>query len=63
MTPESKNVVAALRNILIKLELMAVPGRDEESLAELKRILNERIDDLENYASIPAIAWHKDRSG
>jgi hypothetical protein len=55
LTLESKNLIAALRNILSKLELMQAPGRDEESVAELKRILDQRIQDLENSASIPSI--------
>jgi hypothetical protein len=53
VTSESKNLIASLHNILSKLELTQAPGRDEDSFAELKRILNQRIRDLESCASIP----------
>ncbi len=56
MTPESRHLVSALHKILTKLELTEVSGRDQESVAELRRILNNRILDLENYAAIPSPA-------
>jgi hypothetical protein len=52
VTSESKHLIAALHNILIKLELTDAPGRDEESFAQLKRIIKQRIQDLENPAPI-----------
>jgi hypothetical protein len=56
VTPETRNLIAALRNILSKLERKASPGRDEEAFAELKRILNQRIHELENCASTNPIS-------
>jgi hypothetical protein len=38
--------------MLSKLESKAIPGRDEEAFTELKRILNNRIDELESRGSI-----------
>lgn len=35
------------------LELPHAPGCDEESTADLKRILRQRIQDLEIFAAIP----------
>ncbi|HTW62813.1 MAG TPA: hypothetical protein VMD55_13485 [Terracidiphilus sp.] len=55
MTLKSRNLIAALHDILSKLELMESSGRDEEAFAELKRIVNQRIQDLQNPASIPSI--------
>ena len=52
MTSESRHLVAALHNLLGKLELTERPGGDEESFAELRRILKQRIQDLENCAAI-----------
>jgi hypothetical protein len=48
VTSNSRNLIAAFRNILSKLERKSPAGRDEEAFAELKRIMNHRIDDLEN---------------
>jgi hypothetical protein len=56
VTPESRHLIAAIHNILSKLELSDGRGRDEESFAELKRILKQRIQDLENCAAIPSRA-------
>jgi hypothetical protein len=53
VTAEPKHLIAALQNILSKLELTEAPGRDEKSFAELKRILNQRIQDLKNCAALP----------
>ena len=53
VTSQSKHLIAALQNILSKLELTEAPGCDEKSFAELKRILNQRIQDLQNCAAIP----------
>jgi hypothetical protein len=53
VTSESQHLVAALKKILSKLELTEGPGRDERSFAELKRILNQRIQDLQTCAVIP----------
>jgi len=53
VTLGSKNLITALRNILSKLELTGAPG-DEASFLELKRILKQRIQNLENRASMPA---------
>jgi len=55
VTSQSKHLIAALQNILSKLELTELPGRDEKSFAELKRILRQRIQDLQNRAAIPAL--------
>jgi hypothetical protein len=52
VTPENRNHITALRNMLSKLESKAIPGRDEEAFTELKRILNNRIDELESRGSI-----------
>lgn len=52
MKSESKHLIAALHNILTGLELTEAPGRDKETFAQLKRIINQRIQDLENSASI-----------
>lgn len=47
--PEPKHLIAALQKILSELELADAPaGRDEESSSNLKRILKQRIQDLEN---------------
>ncbi len=54
VTPESRHLVSALHKILSKLELTEVSGRDQESVAELQRILKQRIQDLENCAAIPS---------
>ena len=54
LTSQSKHLIAALQNILSRLELTEAPGRDEKSFAELKRILNQRIQDLQNCAALPA---------
>jgi hypothetical protein len=54
VTSESKHLIAALHNILTKLELTEAPGRNDESFAELKRILKQRIQELEDSASITA---------
>jgi hypothetical protein len=48
VTPETRNHIAALQNILSKPESKAISGRDEEALAQLKRILNHRIEELES---------------
>jgi hypothetical protein len=56
VTPESRHLVSALQKILSKLELTEVSGRDQESVAELRRILKQRIQDLENCAAIPSPA-------
>jgi hypothetical protein len=53
VTAESRHLVAAFHNLLSKLELTDAPGRDQKSYAELKRILNRRIQDLENCTAIP----------
>jgi hypothetical protein len=50
VTSKTRNLIAAFRNILSKLERKAPAGRDEEAFVELKRIVNHRIDDLENSA-------------
>ena len=50
---EFKHLIAALRNILSKLELTEAPGRDEKSFTELKRILKRRIQELEKCGTIP----------
>ena len=55
VTSQSKHLIAALQNILSKLELTESPGRDEKSFAELKRILRQRVQDLQNRAAIPAL--------
>ena len=55
VTSESRHLIAALHNILSNLELTEVPGRDGESGTELKRILEQRIQDLEECA-IPSSA-------
>ena len=52
VTQEIRNNIAALRNILNKLESKAVPGPDEEAFSDLKRILNHRIDQLEHSAPV-----------
>jgi hypothetical protein len=52
---QSKNLIAALRNILSRLEMTTAPDSDEAAFAELKRILNQRIHELENCASIPVL--------
>jgi hypothetical protein len=52
VTSDSKHLITALQNILSKLELTEAPGCDEESFAELKLILKQRILDLENCAAI-----------
>jgi hypothetical protein len=52
VTSQSKHLIA-LQNILSKSELTEAPGCDEKSFAELKRILNQRIQDLQNCAAIP----------
>jgi hypothetical protein len=52
VTLESKNLIVALRNLLKGLETTAAPGDDEKAFAELKRILNQRIDDLEDEARV-----------
>jgi hypothetical protein len=54
VTSQSKHLIAALQNILSKLELTEAPGREEKSFADLKRILKQRIQDLENCAAIPS---------
>jgi hypothetical protein len=51
VTSESRHLIAALHNVLSKLEFTEVPGPDDESFAELKRILKQRIQDLENCTS------------
>lgn len=48
MTSESEHLIAALHNTLSELELTKAPGRDEESFAQLKHILEQRMLDLEN---------------
>jgi hypothetical protein len=55
VTPETRNLITALHNILSKLELMTAPGCDEEAFVELKHVLNQRIEYLrtENCPSIP----------
>jgi hypothetical protein len=55
VTPETKTHIAALQNMLSKLESKAIPGRDEEAFAELKRILNNRIEELESCGSIAPV--------
>jgi hypothetical protein len=55
VTPEFKNPIAVLHSVLNNLEFTEATGNDEESFAELKRILNQRIDHLEKCASIPSI--------
>ena len=56
MTSESRHLIAALHNTLSELELTAGPGRDEKSFADLKRILKQRIQDLEDCGAVPARA-------
>jgi len=56
VTSESRHLIAALHNILNNLELTETRGRDEKSAAELKRILEQRIQDLEDCAAIPTRA-------
>jgi len=51
---ECKRLIAALQDILGKLELMEAANRNEGSIAEIKRILDQRIQDLEKCASISA---------
>jgi len=53
VTSQSKHLIAALQNILSKLELTEAPGHDEKSFAGLKRVLNQSIQDLQNCAAIP----------
>lgn len=53
MISDTKRLIAALPTILSELELTEVLGRNEESFAELKRILKQRIHDLEECAAIP----------
>jgi hypothetical protein len=55
VTLESKNLIVALRNLLKGLETTAAPGDDEKAFAELKRILNQRIKDLENEARVSPV--------
>jgi hypothetical protein len=50
VTSKTRNLIIAFRNILSKLERKSPAGRDEEAFTELKRIMNHRIDDLENSA-------------
>lgn len=54
VTSESNHLITALRKILSKLELTEVDGRDQEPFAELKRILTQRIQVLENCTAIPS---------
>ena len=54
VTSESNHLISALRKILSKLELTEVAGSDQESFAELMRILRQRIQVLENCAAIPS---------
>jgi hypothetical protein len=60
VTSKSRHLIAELHNILSNLELTGGPGPDGESVAELKRILKQRIQDLQNCASsassIPRLA-------
>lgn len=55
----TKHLIVALRNVLLKLEVTVPPDTDRESFAELKQILNQRIDELENcVASLPTASPH-----
>lgn len=56
VTSGSRHLIAALHNILSNLELTEVLGRDQESFADLNRILRQRIQVLENGAPIPSPA-------
>jgi hypothetical protein len=49
---DSKHLISALHTVLSELEPREGPGRNEESLAELKRILNQRIQDLEDCEAV-----------
>jgi len=55
VTSESRHLIAALHNILSNLELTEIPGGDGESGIELKRILEQRIQELEE-CTIPSCA-------
>lgn len=57
MTPETENLIAALRDILNNLEMTASPGRDEVAFADLKRILLQRIETLENCPSLTPLSY------
>ena len=50
VTLQPKNLVTALRNLLSELDVAAFSFQDEQAFAELKRILNQRIGDLESFA-------------
>ena len=64
MTLESENLIAALQNVLSELELAPSPDRDEESFIELKRILAQRIQDLESHAStLPTVPCAQETTG
>jgi len=45
---QSKHLIAALESIVTTLELPEAASRDSKSSAELKRILNQRIHDLQD---------------
>ena len=50
-----KHLIVALRNILLKLELTVPPDTNQASFAQLKRILNQRIAQLEErHATVTA---------
>ena len=53
VTSQSKHLIAACQDIFSKLESTEAPGYDEKSFAELKRILTQRIQDLQNCGAIP----------
>lgn len=57
MTLETENLIAALRDILDNLEVTASPGRDETDFADLKRILLQRIENLENCPSLAPLSY------
>jgi len=54
VTQAPKHLAIALRNTLRKLELTVSPDADQTNFAELKRILDKRIAEVEKCALIPA---------
>jgi hypothetical protein len=56
VTLESANHIATIRTILSKLELTAGAAYDEQEFTALKRILDQRILDLENGAPVTPLA-------
>jgi len=47
VTPETRNLILALHNLLTDLDLTVTPGSNEEAFTELKRIVHRRIKSLE----------------